>query len=97
MDPPTHPSPGQGSHLPLCPPSLPPHPGEFPQDFSVMALLKAEPGRPAVLLSVYDRHGGQQLGVELGRSPRFFYRDQGGRPDPEELPVFRGANLTDGR
>ncbi|KAK9405139.1 collagen alpha-2XI chain-like [Crotalus adamanteus] len=72
-------------------------PGEFPEDFSLMALLKAEPGRPAVLLSVYDRHGVQQLGIELGRSPRFLYRDQGGRPDPEELPVFRGANLTDGR
>ncbi|KAL7975970.1 hypothetical protein Chor_011738, partial [Crotalus horridus] len=62
-----------------------------------MALLKAELGHPAILFSIYDRHGVQQLGVELGRSLRFLYRDQGGRPDPEELPVFRGANLTDGR
>lgn len=81
------------------PPSeLFPHsPGEFPEDFSVMALLKAKPGRPVFLLSVYDRDGVQQLGLELGRSPRFLYRDQNGRPAPEDYPVFRGANLTDGR
>ncbi|XP_013927490.1 PREDICTED: collagen alpha-2(XI) chain [Thamnophis sirtalis] len=72
-------------------------PGEFPEDFSVMALLKAKPGRPVFLLSVYDRHGVQQLGLELGRSLRFFYRDQNGHPAPEDYPVFRGANLTDGR
>uniref|UniRef100_A0A670ZSP5 Thrombospondin-like N-terminal domain-containing protein n=1 Tax=Pseudonaja textilis TaxID=8673 RepID=A0A670ZSP5_PSETE len=72
-------------------------PGEFPADFSVMALLKAKPGRPVFLLSLYDRHGVQQLGIELGRSPRFLYRDQSGRPAPDDYPVFRGANLTDGR
>uniref|UniRef100_A0A8C6XLT5 Thrombospondin-like N-terminal domain-containing protein n=1 Tax=Naja naja TaxID=35670 RepID=A0A8C6XLT5_NAJNA len=59
-------------------------PGEFPTDFSVMALLKAKPGRPVFLLSLYDRHGVQQLGVD-------------GRPAPEDYPVFRGVNLTDGR
>lgn len=81
--------------LARSPPLSPP--GKFPEDFSVMALLKARPGLRAFLLSVYDQHGVQQLGVELGRSPLFLYRDQAGRPAPEDYPIFRGVNLADGK
>ncbi|XP_035169584.1 collagen alpha-2(XI) chain-like, partial [Oxyura jamaicensis] len=70
--------------------------GKFPEDFSIMALVKAEPGVQAFLLSVYSRDGVQQLGLELGRSPVFLYEDQHGRPPPEEYPLFRGVDLADG-
>lgn len=61
-----------------------------------MALVKAEAGVRAFLLSVYDRDGAQRLGLELGRSPVFLYRDQHGRPAPEDYPLFRGVDLADG-
>lgn len=61
-----------------------------------MALVKAKPGVRAFLLSVYDRDGTQQLGLELGRSPLFLYEDQHGRPAPEDYPQFRGVDLADG-
>ncbi|XP_009977290.1 PREDICTED: collagen alpha-1(V) chain-like, partial [Tauraco erythrolophus] len=69
--------------------------GKFPEDFSIMALVKANPGVQAFLLSIYNRDGVQQLGVELGRSPVFLYEDQHGRPAPEDYPLFRGVDLTD--
>uniref|UniRef100_A0A452H9N1 Laminin G domain-containing protein n=1 Tax=Gopherus agassizii TaxID=38772 RepID=A0A452H9N1_9SAUR len=72
-------------------------PGKFPEDFSIMALVKAKAGSQAFLLSVYDQHGTQQLGVELGRSPVFLYQDQSGRPAPEDYPLFRGISLADGK
>uniref|UniRef100_A0A8B9R3B6 Thrombospondin-like N-terminal domain-containing protein n=1 Tax=Anas platyrhynchos TaxID=8839 RepID=A0A8B9R3B6_ANAPL len=71
-------------------------PGKFPADFSIMALVKAKPGVRAFLLSIYDRDGAQQLGLELGRSPVFLYEDQHGRPAPEDYPQFRGVDLADG-
>uniref|UniRef100_A0A8B9CTN3 Thrombospondin-like N-terminal domain-containing protein n=1 Tax=Anser brachyrhynchus TaxID=132585 RepID=A0A8B9CTN3_9AVES len=70
--------------------------GKFPEDFSVMALVKAKPGVQAFLLSIYNRDGVQQLGLELGRSPVFLYEDQHGRPAPEDYPLFRGVDLADG-
>uniref|UniRef100_A0A8C0G429 Laminin G domain-containing protein n=1 Tax=Chelonoidis abingdonii TaxID=106734 RepID=A0A8C0G429_CHEAB len=72
-------------------------PGKFPEDFSIMALVKAKAGSQVFLLSMYDQHGTQQLGVELGRSPVFLYQDQSGRPAPEDYPLFRGVNLADGK
>uniref|UniRef100_A0A8D2J2P8 Thrombospondin-like N-terminal domain-containing protein n=1 Tax=Varanus komodoensis TaxID=61221 RepID=A0A8D2J2P8_VARKO len=72
-------------------------PGRFPEDFSIMALLKPKAGLQAFLLSIYNKDGLQQLGVELGRSPVFLYADQRGRPAPEDYPVFRGVNLADGK
>lgn len=72
-------------------------PGKFPEDFSIMALVKAKPGVQAFLLSVYNQDGVQQLGVELGRSPVFLYEDQHGRPAPEDYPLFRGVDLADGK
>ncbi|KAM9592046.1 collagen alpha-1(XI) chain-like [Morphnus guianensis] len=71
--------------------------GKFPEDFSIMALVKAKPGIQAFLLSVYNQDGIQQLGVELGRSPVFLYEDQHGRPAPEDYPLFRGVDLADGK
>ncbi|KAF7235305.1 Collagen alpha-1(XI) chain [Varanus komodoensis] len=62
-----------------------------------MALLKPKAGLQAFLLSIYNKDGLQQLGVELGRSPVFLYADQRGRPAPEDYPVFRGVNLADGK
>uniref|UniRef100_A0A8B9MKN6 Thrombospondin-like N-terminal domain-containing protein n=1 Tax=Accipiter nisus TaxID=211598 RepID=A0A8B9MKN6_9AVES len=71
--------------------------GKFPEDFSIMALVKAKPGIQAFLLSIYNQDGIQQLGVELGRSPVFLYEDQHGRPAPEDYPLFRGVDLADGK
>ena len=71
--------------------------GKFPEDFSIMTLVKAKPGVQAFLLSIYNQDGVQQLGVELGRSPVFLYEDQHGRPAPEDYPLFRGVDLADGK
>uniref|UniRef100_A0A803T912 G protein gamma domain-containing protein n=1 Tax=Anolis carolinensis TaxID=28377 RepID=A0A803T912_ANOCA len=72
-------------------------PGKFPEDFSLMALVKPKAGLQAFLLSIYNQDGIQQLGLELGRSPVFLYEDQGGRPAPEDYPIFKGVNLADGK
>lgn len=71
--------------------------GQFPQDFSILALVKPKAGLQAFLLAIYNQHGIQQLGVELGRSPVFLYSDQGGQPAPEDYPLFQGVNLADGK
>jgi len=62
-----------------------------------MALVKAQAGLQAFLLSIYSEQGIQQLGIELGRSPVFLYEDQNGKPAPEDYPLFRGVNLADGK
>ncbi|XP_075437507.1 collagen alpha-1(V) chain-like, partial [Ascaphus truei] len=72
-------------------------PGKFPEDFSVMALVRAKVGTQAFLLSVYSAQGVQQLGVEVGSSPIFLYEDQSGKPAPEDYPIFREVNLADGK
>ncbi|XP_055521874.1 collagen alpha-1(V) chain-like, partial [Leucoraja erinacea] len=71
-------------------------PSKLPEDFSIMALVKARAGVQAFLLSVYSEQGLQQVGVELGRSPVFLYEDQHGKPTPEQYPIFSGINLADG-
>lgn len=62
-----------------------------------MALVKAQAGLQAFLLSIYSEQGVQQLGIELGRSPVFLYEDQSGKPAPEDYPLFKGVNLADGK
>lgn len=62
-----------------------------------MALVKAQAGLQAFLLSIYSEQGIQQLGIEIGRSPVFLYEDQNGKPAPEDYPLFRGVNLADGK
>lgn len=69
----------------------------FPEDFSILATVKAKAGIQAFLLSIYSEQGIQQLGVELGRSPLFLYEDQHGKPAPEDYPLFRTLNLADGK
>ncbi|XP_069024740.1 neurofilament heavy polypeptide-like, partial [Embiotoca jacksoni] len=71
--------------------------GLFPENFSIMALVKPQAGLQAFLLSIYSEQGIQQLGIELGRSPVFLYEDQNGKPAPEDYPLFRGVNLADGK
>uniref|UniRef100_A0A8C9XC12 Collagen, type XI, alpha 2 n=1 Tax=Sander lucioperca TaxID=283035 RepID=A0A8C9XC12_SANLU len=71
--------------------------GPFPENFSIMALVKAQAGLQAFLLSIYSEQGIQQLGIEMGRSPVFLYEDQNGKPAPEDYPLFRGVNLADGK
>lgn len=71
--------------------------GSFPEDFSILATVRARRGGQAFLLSIYDERGVQQLGMEIGLSPVFLYEDQEGRPAPEQYPVFRRVNLADGR
>ncbi|XP_070404008.1 collagen alpha-1(V) chain isoform X2 [Nothobranchius furzeri] len=62
-----------------------------------MALIKAQAGLQAFLLSIYSEQGIQQLGIEMGRSPVFLYEDQNGKPAPEDYPLFKGINLADGK
>ncbi|XP_010021969.1 PREDICTED: collagen alpha-1(XI) chain-like, partial [Nestor notabilis] len=72
-------------------------PGKFPEDFSIMALVRPKPGLQTFLLSIYNQDGVQQLGLELGDSPVFLYEDQHGLPHPEDYPIFRGLRLADGK
>lgn len=62
-----------------------------------MALVKAQAGLQAFLLSIYSEQGIQQLGIEIGRSPVFLYEDQNGKPAPEDYPLLKGVNLADGK
>lgn len=71
--------------------------GVFPEDFSILSTVRPKSGLQSFLLSVYNKQGVQQLGVEVGRSPVFLYEDQSGRPAPEDYPLFRGLNLVDGK
>lgn len=71
--------------------------GRFPENFSIMTLIKPKAGLQAFLLSIYNEQGVQQLGLELGRSPIFLYEDQNRKPAPEDYPLFRGVNLADGK
>uniref|UniRef100_A0A4X2L443 Laminin G domain-containing protein n=1 Tax=Vombatus ursinus TaxID=29139 RepID=A0A4X2L443_VOMUR len=72
-------------------------PGGFPIDFSLLSVLRPNPGLQAPLLTLYSAQGVRQLGLELGRPPRFLYEDQTGRPRPPALPAFRGISLADGK
>uniref|UniRef100_A0A673M0K5 Thrombospondin-like N-terminal domain-containing protein n=1 Tax=Sinocyclocheilus rhinocerous TaxID=307959 RepID=A0A673M0K5_9TELE len=69
----------------------------FPENFSIMTLVKAKAGLQAFLLSIYNEQGVQQPGLELGRSPIFLYEDQNRKPAPEDYPLFKGVNLADGK
>uniref|UniRef100_A0A4W4G8Z1 Fibrillar collagen NC1 domain-containing protein n=1 Tax=Electrophorus electricus TaxID=8005 RepID=A0A4W4G8Z1_ELEEL len=71
--------------------------GHFPENFSIMTLVKAKAGLQAFLLSIYSDQGVQQLGLELGHSPVFLYEDQNRMPTPEDYPLFTGINLADGK
>lgn len=70
---------------------------KFPENFSLMATIRAKKGSQAFLLSMYDDQGVQQIGLEVGRSPVFLYEDQHGQPTPELYPIFRRINLADGK
>ncbi|XP_078061079.1 collagen alpha-1(V) chain-like, partial [Mustelus asterias] len=69
----------------------------FPEDFSILLTVRAQKGKGAFLLSLYNEQGIQQLGLEVARSPIFIYEDHTGKPSPEEYPVFNGVNLADGK
>lgn len=69
----------------------------FPEDFSLMTTVRAKKNTQFFLLSVYDEHGVQQLGLELGRSPVFLYEDHKGHPTPDLYPIFKKINLADGK
>uniref|UniRef100_A0A668AYK6 Collagen, type V, alpha 3a n=1 Tax=Myripristis murdjan TaxID=586833 RepID=A0A668AYK6_9TELE len=69
----------------------------FPEDFSLMATVRAKKGTQFFLLSVYDEQGVQQLGLEVGRSPVFLYEDHQGQPTPSQYPIFKKINLADGK
>lgn len=71
--------------------------GSFPENFSILTTLKAKKNAQFFLLSVYNDQGIQQLGVEIGRSPVFLYEDQTGKPTPEDYPIFKKINLSDGK
>lgn len=59
--------------------------------------MKAKKGSQAFLVSIYNEQGIQQIGLEMGRSPVFLYEDHTGKPGPEDYPLFRGINLSDGK
>ncbi|XP_010846778.1 PREDICTED: collagen alpha-1(V) chain-like, partial [Bison bison bison] len=69
----------------------------FPEDFSILTTVKAKKGSQAFLVSIYNEQGIQQIGLEMGRSPVFLYEDHTGKPGPEDYPLFRGINLSDGK
>uniref|UniRef100_A0A3B4CG06 Fibrillar collagen NC1 domain-containing protein n=1 Tax=Pygocentrus nattereri TaxID=42514 RepID=A0A3B4CG06_PYGNA len=69
----------------------------FPEDFSLMTTVRAKKNTQFFLLSMYDEHGVQQLGLELGRSPVFLYEDHKGQPTPDLYPIFKKINLADGK
>lgn len=69
----------------------------FPEDFSLLTTVRAKKGSQAFLVSIYNEQGIQQIGLELGRSPVFLYEDHTGKPGPEDYPLFRGINLSDGK
>lgn len=69
----------------------------FPEDFSILATVKAKKGSQAFLVSIYNEQGIQQIGLEMGRSPVFLYEDHTGKPGPDDYPLFRGINLSDGK
>ncbi|ELK07334.1 Collagen alpha-1(V) chain [Pteropus alecto] len=69
----------------------------FPEDFSILSTVKAKKGSQAFLVSIYNEQGIQQVGLEMGRSPVFLYEDHTGKPGPEDYPLFRGINLSDGK
>ncbi|XP_061775709.1 collagen alpha-1(XI) chain-like isoform X2 [Nerophis ophidion] len=71
--------------------------GVFPEDFSILFTIKPKAGLQSFLLSLYNKQGVQQLGVEVGRAPIFQYEDQHGKPGPEDYPLFRSVNLADGK
>lgn len=71
--------------------------GVFPEDFSILTTIKPKAGIQAFLLSIYNKQGVQQLGVEVGRSPVFLYEDQHGKPAPEDYPLFSTLNIADGK
>lgn len=62
-----------------------------------MMTVRAKKRTQFFLLSVYDEHGVQQLGLEIGRSPVFLFEDQHGQPSPDLYPVFQKINLADGK
>uniref|UniRef100_A0AAY4DSK7 Fibrillar collagen NC1 domain-containing protein n=1 Tax=Denticeps clupeoides TaxID=299321 RepID=A0AAY4DSK7_9TELE len=70
---------------------------DFPEDFSLMATVRAKKGAQVFLLSLYDEQGVQQLGLEVGRSPVFLYEDHEGQPLPELYPTFKSINTADGK
>uniref|UniRef100_A0A8C9PNG1 Thrombospondin-like N-terminal domain-containing protein n=1 Tax=Spermophilus dauricus TaxID=99837 RepID=A0A8C9PNG1_SPEDA len=69
----------------------------FPEDFSILTTVRAKKGSQAFLVSIYNEQGIQQVGLEMGRSPVFLYEDHTGKPGPEDYPLFRGINLSDGK
>ncbi|XP_028360015.2 collagen alpha-1(V) chain-like, partial [Phyllostomus discolor] len=69
----------------------------FPEDFSILTTVKAKRGSQAFLVSIYNEQGIQQIGLEMGRSPVFLYEDHTGKPGPDDYPLFRGINLSDGK
>ncbi|EPQ15331.1 Collagen alpha-1(XI) chain [Myotis brandtii] len=71
--------------------------GTFPEDFSILFTVKPKKGIQSFLLSIYNEHGIQQIGVEVGRSPVFLFEDHLGKPAPEDYPLFRTVNLADGK
>ncbi|KAL7984865.1 hypothetical protein Chor_003435, partial [Crotalus horridus] len=71
--------------------------GKFPEDFSVLFTIKPKKGVQSFLLSIYNEHGIQQVGIEVGRSPIFLFEDQNGKPAPEDYPIFGTVNIADGK
>uniref|UniRef100_A0A8I5UCI5 Collagen type XI alpha 1 chain n=1 Tax=Pongo abelii TaxID=9601 RepID=A0A8I5UCI5_PONAB len=71
--------------------------GTFPEDFSILFTVKPKKGIQSFLLSIYNEHGIQQIGVEVGRSPVFLFEDHTGKPAPEDYPLFRTVNIADGK
>lgn len=63
--------------------------GHFPENFSVLLTLRAQPANQSVLLSIYDENGVRQMGLALG--PALGLLGDSFRSLPKQI------NLMDGR
>uniref|UniRef100_A0A3Q3LB79 Fibrillar collagen NC1 domain-containing protein n=1 Tax=Mastacembelus armatus TaxID=205130 RepID=A0A3Q3LB79_9TELE len=85
-------------HIQISAPTMKLFPGGvFPEDFSILTTVRPISGLQSFLLSIYNKEGVQQLGMEVGHSSVFLYEDQTGKPAMQDYPLFHNLNLADGK
>ena len=73
-------------------------PDGFPQDFSILATIRPDDQNSAFLFTIYNgQNGNEELAIQVGPRPLFWYEDVNGRPGRENSPRFNNINLSDGK
>ena len=71
--------------------------GDFPEDFSIITVVKSNKKSGGFLFVIYDGSLTRQvLGLEIGNQSMLLYEDQDGRPGFNQLPRFK-VNMADGQ